>query len=213
MKSGVTHYITGHEQKDHFKQLGFEKKHLPMGLVLGPDGKKMKSRDGNAFLASEAMQMVIDQLKEESEASLKIAWNIIAWNFLHVSRTQDIKFEPQKWTRPESPGMYITYTYARIWSAFREVNLSDEKPPLRQKDADLLGYANQYVYWRRRDGLALDPTSLANFAHSLAILLNQRYQSEKIIGGDYSFIYAMYEAYNILGLCMLSLGMFLVNRV
>jgi hypothetical protein len=36
-----THYLTGAEQKEHFESLGLGDKHLPMGLVMGSDGKKL----------------------------------------------------------------------------------------------------------------------------------------------------------------------------
>jgi hypothetical protein len=44
-----SYYITGEEQRGHFESLGLGESHLPMGLVLGNDGAKIKSRDGNAF--------------------------------------------------------------------------------------------------------------------------------------------------------------------
>lgn len=111
-----TYYVTGQEQREHFKALGLEKHHLPMGLVLGPDGKKLKSRDGTALPAVEAIGLVEANLNDTANKT-KLAWNILAWNFLHVTRPQDVKFEVEKWTRPEAPGMHITYTHARIAKA------------------------------------------------------------------------------------------------
>ena len=43
-------YLTGQEQSTHFKSLGLGNKHIPMRLVLGKDGTKMKStikKDGD----------------------------------------------------------------------------------------------------------------------------------------------------------------------
>lgn len=79
-----THYLTGAEQQGHFKSLGLEDKHLPMGLVLGTDGKKLKSRDGTALPATDVIERVIENLKE-TELPERVAWNILAWNFLHMA--------------------------------------------------------------------------------------------------------------------------------
>ena len=116
---GPTHYITGVEQKEHFQNLGLENKHLPMGLVLGEDGKKMKSRTGDSVTAKEVLQQIITQFELTPDPE-RLAWNVLAWNFLHVSRSQNVKFSPKEWTKPESPGMYITYTYARLKSALKD---------------------------------------------------------------------------------------------
>ena len=93
----VTHYLTGAEQVEHFKALGLADKHLPMGLVLGVDGKKMKSRKADkyghevaeSFTAEEAMQEIIGNLDETPEPC-KLAWNVVAWNFLHASRSGNV---------------------------------------------------------------------------------------------------------------------------
>ena len=54
--------ITGSEQRGHFAALGLADKHLPIGLVLGPDGKKVKSSGGDPLLAAEAFDLVAEQL-------------------------------------------------------------------------------------------------------------------------------------------------------
>ena len=115
---GPTHYITGAEQQDHFANLGLGDKHLPMGLVLGGDNKKMKSRTGDAVSAEEVIAQIISQL-DPTPNPKKLAWNVLAWNFLHVARSKNVKYTPEEWTKPEAPGMYITYTYARIKSAMK----------------------------------------------------------------------------------------------
>lgn len=223
---GPTHYVTGHEQKKHFADLGLGPKHLPMGLILGSDGKKLKSRDGNAMSAVEAMEEVTNRLSD-SPYMQKLAWNILAWNFLHVSRSQDIKFEVEKWTTPESGGMYTTYTYARIMSALKSCEgrpLGPEyiaspflTPPHRdefqQIDVNLLGFADQYKFWNNQAQEKLDPASYANFAHELARALGNAYHSEKIVGGRYAFQYALNHANSILGDCMCDLGMFVLDQV
>lgn len=115
---GPTHYITGAEQKEHFQSLGLGDKHLAMGLVLGADGKKMKSRTGDGVTAKE----LLEEIKAKFDPTPypdRLAWNVVAWNFLHVSRGQNVKFNAEEWTKYDAPGMYITYTYARLKSALK----------------------------------------------------------------------------------------------
>lgn len=121
-KVAPTHYITGAEQKEHFESLGLGDKHLAMGLVLGGDGKKLKSRDGGTDAKAESViQEVMANLDDTCPEKRKLAWNVLVWNFLTVARTQNVKYKPEEWTNPDAPGMYITYTYARICKALEGI--------------------------------------------------------------------------------------------
>lgn len=219
-----THYLTGAEQQDHFKSLGFEDKHLPMGLVLGDEGCKLKSRDGTALPATEVIELVIENLKETTEPE-KVAWNILAWNFLHISRRQDVKFEVKKWTQPEAPGLYITYTWARIQKALGEpcgerswVMWGDDFDQLiaengHQIDVELLGFASQVEFYVNESRIKFDPCPLANFTEDLARRLGKAYHSEKIRDGRPEFKLALWYANCVLSECIMKLGMFLINSV
>lgn len=114
-----THYITGAEQKEHFENLGLGEQHLSMGLVLGPDGKKMKSRTGDSVSAAEVLSEIEKRLDPSCPEPRKLAWNVLAWNFLHTARSQNVKYDPVEWTKPDSPGLYITYTFARLRKAMK----------------------------------------------------------------------------------------------
>jgi len=218
-----THYLTGAEQQEHFQKLNLGDKHLSMGLVLDPvTKKKIKSRDGNALLATDAIRMVIDRLDETPEPK-KLAWNILAWNFLHVVRSQNVSFNVEEWTKPEQAGLYITYTYARIASALSSVpffgvenvrhhTILTERY-FHEIDYNLLGYACYYPYWRNRATEQFDPVSVASYAHNLARMLGNAYHTEQIRGGRLAFIYAIRYTHEILGKCMLDLGMFPLTKV
>jgi len=229
---GPTHYITGHEQKDHFASLGLAERHFPMGLVLGLDGKKMKSRDGSGLLASEAMEMVKEKFRETPEPD-KLAWNVLCWNLLHVSRDRDLRFDPESWTKPESPGLYITYTVARVKKALEaEINrrlqdsewtaaLSDNKyqffkyDPATAKECDykLIGLSQQSHYWIDRSVEKLDPAGFANHLYDLAIALNEAYTQERILEGRDTFLYALDQTVSDLSVYMYELGMFEIDEV
>ncbi len=205
-------YFTGHEQREHFKNLGFESKHAPMGLVLGADGKKLKSRDGTALLATDALQLVQDNLQPTAFPK-EVAWNILCWNFLHVSRSQDLKFEVEKWCSPDSAGMYITYTYARIFSIVKDLDPEYDPAKARPIDYELMGYANQFDYWQQQVIERLDPASFANHAHDVARKLGEAYQQERIKDGRSEFQYAVKKACLQLGAAMEKLGMFPLGEV
>lgn len=206
---GPTHYITGHEQREHFDSLGLGDRHLPMGLVLGDDGKKIKSRTGDALSATEALQIVSDKLDDTPDRK-KLAWNILAWNFLNPARETNVKFELDRWTDPNAPGLYITYTYARIASVLRE---DWYHPPEKDIDVTLLGYASYYDYYWKKAADNLDPSPLAVYALELAKVMNTAYATEKIVDGRLGFRYALYSALMALSETMRQLSMFRLNKI
>ena len=215
---GPTHYITGQEQQEHFKMLGFEKKHLAMGLVLGPDNKKLKSRTGDALLAAEMIEMIVLRLND-CDRQDELAWNILAWNFLHVTRGKNLKFDVENWTRPDQGGLYITYTYARVLSAMKTkphllVRMYSSQMLLNstEEDVKLVGFSEQYLFYFQEAVDHLDSAPLANFAFDLARQINQAYEREKIDGGRPSFVRAIGHATCRLEQCMQNLGMFLVDK-
>lgn len=215
---GPTHYITGQEQRSHFESLDLGDKHLPMGLVLGYNGKKLKSRTGDALSATEAMDLTKNCLKETNADKDKIAWNILAWNMLQSAREKDIKFEVENWVRPEAPGMYITYTYARICSALGNQypsplsGLTKVDAEFLDEDIKLMGFAAQAEFWTHKSRKSFNPAPLANFAFDLARELTAAYNREKVSDGRKAFKLAMRQSAWVLQQCMHSLGMFpLVN--
>lgn len=215
-----THYITGSEQKEHFQKLGLDKKHLPMGLVLGEDNKKLKSRTGDALLAMELIELVSDRIEGDSISKTKLSWNILAWNFLRVNREKNIKFEVEKWTRPDQGGLYISYTYARAKSALNKAEFfvqqtSPGKVSKNISDIDLLllGFSDQYKHYFQQSINHLDPVSIANFSFELAKLIGQSYEKEKLSGGRESFKKAFSHATWCLGNCIQKLGMFILDEV
>jgi len=217
---GPTHYITGHEQKEHFTSLGLGEKHLPMGLVLGVDNKKLKSRTGDALPAGQVMDMLITRLNGGEDVKTKLAWNILAWNFLHTTREKNLKFEVESWTRPEQGGLYISYTYARAVSALGKRNQSLTKLYREQMqttftdiDVSLLGFAEQYRFYYQEAVNRLDSAPIANFAFDLAKLISQAYEKEKVDGGRRSFSQAFEHATWRLEMCMADLGMFRLYEV
>lgn len=210
-------YLTGAEQSEHFASLGFESKHLPMGLVLDPiTGKKMASRDGTSLSANEAMELVISKLSETPEPR-KLAWNILSWNFLHCGREQNVKFNVEDWTKPQSEGMYISYSYARVGTTIKAGQANGTWKPdtdfMKDSDLGLLGYCSYFDFYRARAVKELDPAPLAKYAGDLARKLGSVYHEEEIANGRPPLQRAIAEAYSTLGLTMEALGLFRLAEV
>jgi arginyl-tRNA synthetase len=208
---GPTHYITGAEQKEHFDSLGVGDRHLPMGLVLGPDGKKISSRNGGAMTLKESIQTVADHL-QDTPSPKELAWNVVAWNFLKNSRSKNVLFNPEQWTKTDSPGMYISYTFARLDSALGPTGGGDEKQ-ITEADLRILGVSNYLDYYVGRAVELMDPSPIANYALDLAMEITHAYHSEKIQGGRPGFQFAMNYAHEALAEAMNLLGMKLLKRV
>jgi arginyl-tRNA synthetase len=210
------YYITGCEQKEHFAALGLADKHLPMGLVLGPDGKKVKSSGGAPLLAAEAFDLVQAQLDPTPEP-MKLAWNILAYTFLQTSMAANNQFDPAQMTRPAAPGMYVTYTLARVHSALSKagVPLDAGTPPAHLADGDvkLLGWASYADFYLHKAAEGKDPAPVANYLLALAKELGAAYAKQSIKGGPAGFQFAVARAYQALENGMALLGLFPLREV
>jgi uncharacterized protein YggE len=106
-----------------------------------------------------------------------------------VGRTQNIKFLPNQWCKADQPGLYVTYTYARMRKA---LSLADspfpDMPPIEDQDMWLAGYCAYAVYYLEWSMRSFDPCSLSNYAHFLAQKLSRAYHQERIVRGRPSFV-------------------------
>lgn len=212
---GPDWYLTGSEQKGHFASLGLADKHLAMGLVLGPDGKKIKSSGGQPLLASEAFDLVTGQLSPTPQPR-KLAWNILAFSFLKSAMGSSTKFDPVRMTRPTAPGMYLTYTLAKVHSALTKggVPLDGEVPTqLDESDVRLLGLAAYADYHHFQSAQAKDPAPLADYLLTLAKGLAAVYAKQSIKNGLPGFQYAVARAFKTLEEGMVTLGLFPLHDV
>jgi arginyl-tRNA synthetase len=210
------YYVTGCEQKEHFAALGLAPKHLPMGLVLGPDGKKIKSNAGEPLLAADALNLVIEQLDPTPEPK-KLAWNILAYTFLQAALGSNNKFDPVQMTKPTAPGMYLTYTLAKVHSALAkgDVPLDWVKQPveLTDRDVTLLGVAAYAEFYLHMAVEAKDPAPLANYLLTLAKGLAKVYAKQSIKDGAAGFQFAVTQAFQELEKGMMTLGLFPLHEV
>ena len=218
-------YVTGAEQGTHFKTLGLGDKHVPMGLVVGTDGKKISSRnitdkakfggiydqDDAGLTASDTLNMIMQRLEDTPDRE-QLAWNILAYNFLSVGRTSNCKFHVDEWTQPDRPGLYITYTYARVMKALESV-MVESIEELDPKHMYLIAASSYTDYWVGRARKAIDPNPIATYALELAKVLTKAYHEERIIGGTKQFVYAISCACASLGYAMRLMTMHRLTRV
>ncbi|HZX01059.1 MAG TPA: arginine--tRNA ligase, partial [Candidatus Paceibacterota bacterium] len=143
-------YVVGDEQVHHFNQLfavakilGLESvglKHVKFGMVLGPDGKKLSTREGKVVilydLINEAVKLAYKTVaaknsklpkKEKEKVARAVGIGAIKYNDLSQNRAGDIVFNWDKMlslTGNSAP--YLQYTYVRLKSI-----LSKAKPRKR----------------------------------------------------------------------------------
>lgn len=203
---GPDFYITGAEQVEHFRNLGLGNKHLSMGLVVDAEGKKLKSRSGEAMSAKEGFAAVEQVMKPVPDPK-KIIWNVIAWNMLSSGRATNVKFEPEKWVKPEAPGMYCSYTWARLYSALGGLYRGDGED-MTQSDAELAGFSQYRHYYIAKARATMDPAPLANYLYDLCRRATKAYHTERIRDGRRPFQFAVSHAMNSIYECMQHLGMF-----
>jgi arginyl-tRNA synthetase len=185
---GPTHYVVGAEQKEHFQALGLGDKHKPLGLLAGADGKKMSSSSGEAVTAAELFAKVLSVLKPTDEPE-KLAWNILAFQLNSGSVSGTTKFNPEQWAKPESPGMYVTYTLAKMTSALDGAGEGDASQ-IDQQDAEILGTAAQLTHYWNKAIAEMEPVHVTTFALLMAKKLANVYGKQTIKGGKPGFVYA-----------------------
>jgi arginyl-tRNA synthetase len=210
------YYVTGCEQQSHFAALGLSDKHLPLGLVLGADGTKVKSSSGTPLLASEVLELVIEQLDPTPEP-MKLAYNILAFTFLKTALSSNTKFDAVQMTKSSSPGMYLNYTLAKVHSALVKAGFTSSSsvppPELSGTDVSLLGLASCSEFYLNAAAQAKDPAPLANYLLTLAKGLAKVYARQSIKDGSPGLQFAVSQAFKTLQKGMVTLGLFPLHEV
>ena len=220
-------YLTGYEQHEHFKSLGLGDQHKPMGLVLGKDYKKMRSREkegaeANLVAAEELFEEVSKVIKpsENAVVSPQLAWNVLAWQFNSAAVGKNTILDIENWCNVTSPGIYISYTYARIRKALgpRLFGIEGGKNLIpfvkfTLEDAQLAGYASQYQFYWQKAIKENEPVHIAQFTLRLAKKLSEIYGRVHIREAEKGFLFALQYALNILGFCMNLLSMKVMDEI
>lgn len=158
-------YVTDAGQSNHFtqffqvaKRAGWipetvELVHVPFGLVLGEDNKKLKTRSGETVRLKDLLDEAIDRARADLEARLKednrqeseefitnvariIGISAVKYADLSQNRNSNYVFSFDKMLSLQgNTAPYLLYAYARIRSIGRKGNIDFEQ---LQKDAKVL---------------------------------------------------------------------------
>lgn len=210
-------YLTGAEQHPHFVSLGLGGKHLPMGLVLGADAKKMRStvkqagEAANGMPAEELISQVAAAVKP-TEKPMDLIWNVLAWQFNSAAIGKDTPLDVEGWCKATSPGIYITYTNARVCKALA-LAPGPDGAQMGLEDAQLCGYASYLGHHWQNAIESKEPCGVAQFALKLAKKLAEVYSKKPIQGGSAGLAYSLHYAAGVLQQCMALLGMKVLEKV
>lgn len=120
-------YVTDARQSGHFRQVfaaarkagwlpdTVRAEHIGYGMVLGEDGKPLKSRDGSAAKLVDLLEAA------EQNAAPEIALAAIKYADLSSGLQKDYVFDPERMTRTQGDtGPYLQYAHSRCCSILRE---------------------------------------------------------------------------------------------
>ena len=145
-------YVVGAEQSQHFSMVfqvandaGFmddkiKAVHVPFGLVMGSDGKKLASREGKAITLKELLEESVTRAENliieknpsmsasvRNEVSKMIGIGAIKYADLSIDRNKNYIFDWEKMLSFEgNTAPYLQYAHARICSIFRKSSISPE---------------------------------------------------------------------------------------
>jgi len=205
-------YTVGNEQDYHFqvlflvlKKLGYDWAqslfHLSYGMVDLPQGK-MKSREGTVVDADDLMDEMkqtaktisqdlgkLDGLSEEEKSSLyeKIGLGALKYFILKVDPKKRILFDPESSVDfAGNTGPFIQYTYARIQSILKKVNLEEIKIEndliLDSREKEIIKHLMLYPGVIQQAAKVYSPAIIANYSYDLVKIFNSFYQNISILG-------------------------------
>ena len=206
-------YVTGQEQKLHFKQvfkvvelLGYEWAkdsliHIPYGLVsLG--GEKLSTRGGNVIYAEDILKEAIAKIREtidvknpnlanKDDVARIIGVGAVIFNDLYNQRIKDVSFNWSHILNPEGEtGPYVQYTYARCSSILRNAAdysfTTDVNYDLisDQSSVDLIKELSRFPKVISSAAESYEPHFIARYAISVAQTFNKFYHDNKVLVDD-----------------------------
>jgi len=205
-------YFTDSGQSLHFKQIftvanmitedlgKTEFVHVPFGMLLSMEGKKMSTRQGTLILLDEVITTTINKvekiisnknpnLKNKKEVAKQVAVGAIIFGDLSNDRIKDIKFDWDKILDFEGDtGPYIQYTHARACSILRkaeeEIKLSSDidydslGSDVEKELITQLAKMKEILFESAKN---FKPHTLANYLIELTRLFNEFYHKNQVL--------------------------------
>lgn len=202
-------YVTGQEQKLHFKQvfkvielLGNEWApeqlvHIPYGLVsLG--GEKLSSRGGNVIYAEDILLEAISKIRDiieqknpdlenKDDVARIVGVGAVIFDDLYNQRIKDVSFKWENLLNFEGEtGPYCQYTYARCSSILRKVPDFDSNAEIdydvltNQSSLDLLKELNRFPAVVKDASVKFEPSMISRYTVAVAQSFNRFYTENRI---------------------------------
>lgn len=217
-------YVTDAGQANHFAQVfqvakkaGFlpdnvEVVHVPFGLVLGENGKKLKTRSGDTVKLQELLDEAIehsradlekrlqDENRAESEEFIEkvsevVGISAVKYADLAQNRNSNYIFSFEKMLNLQgNTAPYMLYAYARVRSIGREGGIDFEE--LREKARDLLDNPGRIIL-NNAFVLLEDETELALAKHILQLTeVIQAVEEDLLPNRLCDYLYELGKKYN-----------------
>ena len=205
-------YVVGLEQSLHFQQLfkvadllgiNTELFHIGNGLVLGPDGKKLSTREGKTIFIEDIINKAISLTrkiveeknptllseKEKDNIAQVVAIGALKYNDLSQSRTSNITFDWDKMLSFEGDsGPYLQYAYARLRSILRKAETLNSKPEIlnlnSEAELNLILKLDSFPDVVRYAAENFVPNHLAKYLYNLSHAVNAFYHDNPVLNAD-----------------------------
>jgi arginyl-tRNA synthetase len=168
-------YLTGSEQKHHFKTLfaiaqdlyPINLTHLPLGLITNEDGEKIKSRSGNNLTIDQLVELLSEKLGDQETAISTIKYFILKNN-----PTNSKKFQLEELLNSNgNTAIYIKNTLKRL----AEYDIEGANYGYYPQLNELLLEYNETINLASQQN---DPSILINYIYQLAKLSNQLLETQ-----------------------------------
>lgn len=195
-----TLYLTGHEQDGHFgtlKKFHPHTNHIGLGLVKVDAGKKMGTRHGNALYFAD----LLEETAKKFDGDFELAYNVLAGFILKIDPKKDKKINTKFLDNAKnSPGLYLSYTLARLTSAGVRAT----------KTLEFNNTVLQYKYMKSLYNL--QPNILFNGLVEHCKMINGLYGTHRIEGNpENEVMFSNFKEDLELGMNLL--GLFLIDKV
>jgi arginyl-tRNA synthetase len=205
-------YVVADQQELYFRQLfeaakklGFIKKsklvHIPFGLILSEEGKKISTREGEAidalFFINRAIELAEEIVREklpdissveQKEIAKKIGIAALIYNDLSRDRTTAVAFNWNKMMNLKGASApYLLYTYVRLQGILRKagegVIASDFDPSFlnESEELTLLRLIVKFEEILETVTLTYKPNLLTNYLEELASAFHLAYDKVPIL--------------------------------
>ncbi len=179
--------------------------HIPFGLILKEDGKKIKTREGNYEKLSDLIKISIKEAKKIiklkrknlnnnliNKLAKKLGINAIKYSDLSGDIKQSYKFKIKDMLKfSGNTSAFLTYAYVRINSIEKKVNKiktiinNEKKYKLKKTELDLCLHLIQFPYIIEQIVEKLNPNILTKYLYEVAEKFHKFFHKCKVINSKY----------------------------